>query len=230
MFGVLVATLALSTIGAPLAAEALPAVPPTPTPTPPIESLCDSVSVDTSYIFSVEGNEVRCFAVDAPDECCWTSSVDDPGGLSFVTPRTQCGDHLVCIFIATCDCSTCSQTFYVSVADRRVAVRCQNYTPVPWTETPTPGPATPTATPTVVPAACPGDCNADRTVTVDELLDGVQIALGRASNGACAAFDSDYSGDVTVDELIQAINSALSGCPRLGDAFAPGRLVEHSPR
>ncbi len=36
-------------------------------------------------------------------------------------------------------------------------------------------------------AACVGDCNADGAVTVDELLLGVNIALGSAAATACAA-------------------------------------------
>jgi hypothetical protein len=50
-------------------------------------------------------------------------------------------------------------------------------------------------------------------VTFDELVRGVNIALGALLVAACPPFDRDASGAVTVDELLQAVNSALAGCP-----------------
>ena len=40
---------------------------------------------------------------------------------------------------------------------------------------------TPTAAPTPIPPLCIGDCNGDGTVTVDELITGVNMALGTIS-------------------------------------------------
>jgi hypothetical protein len=60
--------------------------------------------------------------------------------------------------------------------------------------------------------ACSGDCNGDGTVTVDEIVRGVNIALGSLPVGDCPSFDTDGSGTVTVDELIRALNNALGGC------------------
>lgn len=83
---------------------------------------------------------------------------------------------------------------------------------------PTPRPsatATPTPTPTpteTAPSGCAGDCNADGAVTVDELIVGVNIALGQADIDACAAFDRDGDGLVFVDELVAAVDAALHGC------------------
>lgn len=65
---------------------------------------------------------------------------------------------------------------------------------------------------TAVPA-CVGDCNGDRAVTVDELLLGVNIALGSAQVADCPAFDDDQSSSVTVDEVLAAVTGALLGCP-----------------
>jgi len=79
-------------------------------------------------------------------------------------------------------------------------------TPLP-TYTPTPRP-----TPTMKPP-CVGDCDGDGFVTIDELVRGVNIALGTVPLSQCAIFDQDSSGDVTVNELIAAVNNALSGCP-----------------
>ncbi len=55
-----------------------------------------------------------------------------------------------------------------------------------------------------------GDCNRDLTVTIDELVLAVRIALGEAHMSACVATDVDTSGTVTVDELILAVASSLS--------------------
>jgi hypothetical protein len=61
-------------------------------------------------------------------------------------------------------------------------------------------------------AACAGDCNSDGAVTVDELITGVNIALGGTPLEQCASLDSDGHGAVTVDELVRAVNNALTGC------------------
>jgi hypothetical protein len=60
---------------------------------------------------------------------------------------------------------------------------------------------------------CAGDCNADREVTVDELIKGVNIALGSAPLEQCPSFDANGDAEVTVDELVRAVNNALAGCP-----------------
>jgi cysteine-rich repeat protein len=80
--------------------------------------------------------------------------------------------------------------------------------------------------------ACVGDCNGDGSVTVDELIVGVQIALGRADVQACAAVDADADGAVTIPELVTAVDDALDGCagptptatpsPDCGDGVAAG--------
>jgi ELWxxDGT repeat protein len=59
---------------------------------------------------------------------------------------------------------------------------------------------------------CLGDCDGDGTVTVDELLRGVNLALGSSPLSACPAFDLDGGGTVTIDELTAGVGSALNGC------------------
>jgi hypothetical protein len=87
-----------------------------------------------------------------------------------------------------------------------------NLGPLDATPTPTETPA-PTATATVPgPPPCTGDCNLDGTVTVGELITGVNIALGNAAAEACAAFDGNADGQVTVDELVAAVSRLLLGC------------------
>ncbi len=61
--------------------------------------------------------------------------------------------------------------------------------------------------------SCAGDCNGDGSVRIGELIQGVNIALGRASADECTAIDSNADGQVGIGELIQAVRSALDGCP-----------------
>lgn len=61
--------------------------------------------------------------------------------------------------------------------------------------------------------ACVGDCDADGRVLVDELIRGVNIALGTDAVDTCFALDRDFDGGVTVDEVLAAVNAALVGCP-----------------
>jgi hypothetical protein len=60
---------------------------------------------------------------------------------------------------------------------------------------------------------CPGDCDASGQVGISELIRGVNIALGNLDLSICAAIDSNANEAVTIDELIAAVNAALSGCP-----------------
>jgi len=65
----------------------------------------------------------------------------------------------------------------------------------------------------VAPPSCAGDCNGGSDVTVDELVQCVNIALGNQPVSACPACDTSGDGTVTVDELVKAVNAALNGCP-----------------
>lgn len=62
--------------------------------------------------------------------------------------------------------------------------------------------------------ACVGDCNLDNDVTVDELLTGVNIALGTARVDACSPLDANSDRAITIDEILLAVNAILTGCPR----------------
>ena len=70
-------------------------------------------------------------------------------------------------------------------------------------------PPTPTVTPIAV--SCVGDCSGNRTVTIDELVEGVNILLGNATLDQCSAFDCNHNGHVTIDCVVTAVNNALSG-------------------
>jgi len=68
----------------------------------------------------------------------------------------------------------------------------------------------------VVPALagpCAGNCSGDRSVTIDELVTGVNITLGGIPMSRCPAGDTNGDGLMSIDELVRAVNSALSGCP-----------------
>jgi hypothetical protein len=41
----------------------------------------------------------------------------------------------------------------------------------------------------------------------------VNIALGNAPVTACEAGDANRDGEITVDEILAAVNNGLSGCP-----------------
>src|SRR5262249_22434325 len=60
---------------------------------------------------------------------------------------------------------------------------------------------------------CTGDCNYDRSATVDELMKGVNIVLGRQAVEACVGFDLSGDQHVTIDEVVGGVRNALDGCP-----------------
>lgn len=81
------------------------------------------------------------------------------------------------------------------------------------TETPTLT-ATPTSslTPTSSSVPCAGDCDNSRTVSINELVLGVNIALDREPVTSCDRLDRDASGHITIDELVASVNNALRNC------------------
>jgi len=101
---------------------------------------------------------------------------------------------------------TPSRTSTPIATPTETAIRSATATP-----TPTATETEPRPSPTFV--ACVGDCDGSGGVTVDELVRGVNIALGNLLPVECSAMDRDGSGTVTVDELVAAVNNALGGCP-----------------
>lgn len=92
------------------------------------------------------------------------------------------------------------------------AFDCASGTPIPT--------ATPTETPGMAP--CVGDCNGNGTVTVDDLVRMVNIALELAplcpedANFGCLAGDANCDCSITVDEIVRAVQNALQGCVDFG--------------
>lgn len=68
---------------------------------------------------------------------------------------------------------------------------------------------------------CTGDCGGNGEVTVDEVLTGLNIALGLRQVDECSAMDANQDGTVTVDEIITALTFALTGCPGAGPTATP---------
>jgi phosphohistidine phosphatase SixA len=79
------------------------------------------------------------------------------------------------------------------------------------------------------PSSCPGDCNGDGEVTVDELVRGVNIALGTLTLDACPALDRNGDGQVTIEELLAAVSVAINGCAPVPTATSTGTAVEGTP-
>jgi hypothetical protein len=100
-----------------------------------------------------------------------------------------------------------------TVAPTDTPVATETETPVPTSTPAATDTPPPTETPSPSPTAdlCIGDCDAGSSVTVDELITLVNIALGETPASACAA---GLRGGATVDVtlIIQAVNNALGGC------------------
>jgi hypothetical protein len=59
---------------------------------------------------------------------------------------------------------------------------------------------------------CTGDCDGNGEVTINELILGVNIALGNLPLSMCEAFDCEGNNMVPINCLIQGVNNALNGC------------------
>ena len=70
----------------------------------------------------------------------------------------------------------------------------------------------PGASPTPPSIPCTGDCDSNHSITIDELVKGVDIALGTANLDQCSAFDCNGNGHVTVDCIVKAVDAALNSC------------------
>lgn len=75
-----------------------------------------------------------------------------------------------------------------------------------------------TANADAVAQTCVGDCNGDGSVEINELIVGVNIALGALPIAECPSFDNG-EGQVPIDRLVLAVSNALNGC---GGSPTPG--------
>jgi len=60
--------------------------------------------------------------------------------------------------------------------------------------------------------SCVGDCDGDVLVLINELILGVNIALGVEPVSSCPSL-ADNTGMVTISQLIRAVSHALTSCP-----------------
>ena len=65
-------------------------------------------------------------------------------------------------------------------------------------------------------SVCAGDCDAGGSVSIEELMVAVRIALGDSGGALCAAVDTNSDGIVSIDELVASVGRALDGCPAAG--------------
>src|SRR6185436_1835654 len=61
-------------------------------------------------------------------------------------------------------------------------------------------------------AGCTGDCDRNGRVAVNELIAGVNVALGRLSMESCEAIDRDGDGHADIDDLVHAVGDAVNDC------------------
>ena len=73
---------------------------------------------------------------------------------------------------------------------------------------------------------CVGDCTGNGNVSIDDLIRGVNIALGKQPLSSCTALDRNNNGEVSVAELVQAVGAALDGCPQ---ASTPTPITPDTP-
>src|SRR5262245_32552117 len=71
---------------------------------------------------------------------------------------------------------------------------------------------------------CVGDCDTSDHVSTNELMIGLNIALGRAMIEDCQALDFNHNGGVEVNELVAGVNSLMRDC-----AAAVARVVVDPP-
>lgn len=75
---------------------------------------------------------------------------------------------------------------------------------------------TPSITPAVSERPLPGNRNDDAGIAIDELIRGVNIALGLGTLDSCPAFDTSGDGNVTVDGLQSPTDGAFVRTGRNG--------------
>ncbi len=176
---------------------------------------------------SCDGCSVFCQLEDCSDDRTCTADLCDPavGCSNRVTPectepptptRTATGTPPTATATATAS-ATATPTASATPSATASVTSTPPATATPLaTDTATPvatDTATSTATATVTSApACAGDCNGDGAVAVNELVIGVNIALGNSAADACPAIDANADGAVTINELIGAVNNALGAC------------------
>jgi Zn-dependent metalloprotease len=63
-----------------------------------------------------------------------------------------------------------------------------------------------------LPGICVGDCSANGLVTTNEIVLGINVALGQKPLDACRTFDADRDGAISIAELLKSVVDAMDGC------------------
>ena len=122
-----------------------------------------------------------------------------PAGAIAITPRTSGGGVLGLAVVSQADAADGGRRHAAALLPQLVDERTGTADVVDLT-IPTPAPA------------CVGDCDGSGAVAINELIIGVNIALGSQALTACPSFDPNHDGMVAINELIAAVNNALGGC------------------
>jgi hypothetical protein len=137
-----------------------------------------------------------------PDFACSTGHCDPATGQCTYTPIKEgeaCDDFDSCTIGEHCVAGDCVGT----LVDTPTATATS-----PVTATPT---ARPSATPTL-PRPCSGDCDGDGEVTITDIVVMVNVARGAQPASACAGAAAGSNGEFAVNDILQAVNEALTGC------------------
>jgi WD40 repeat protein len=206
--------------------------PPQPTPTPNLSS-CPQSSLANYYTCAAElscGAVNNVLAPTHPARGCFSSAVASV--VRSVSCRTSRPYRPTTCTLSNAGLSSLGTTLMTCLTDRFGAVQAAVFAATTFADqcalalaqrdaaraiaptfTPTPTPTfTPKPTQTPTPSSCLGDCNADGQVTVDELLIGLDMALGSFEDPSCGAFDRNRDNGVSIDEVVGAVGSALTGC------------------
>jgi hypothetical protein len=76
---------------------------------------------------------------------------------------------------------------------------------------------------TPAPTLCVGTCHGGEAVAVNDVIAMVNIALGIISVSACEPGDANADGEITIDEILAAVNNALYGCGGTPTTSTPTR-------
>jgi len=72
---------------------------------------------------------------------------------------------------------------------------------------------TQTPTPTATLGPCAGRCRGGSTATMADTVVLIHAALGDASVNDCMSGDANHDQQITIDEIVAAVDAATGGCP-----------------
>ena len=137
----------------------------------------------------------------------------DPAGLQLTTAGRRQTVALCTAAGVPAGCAAASPA--IDAGDQRRLCRRAGEQPRPAWSSFVPAPATRIArsvpTRPTPRKACTGDCDGNGRVAINQLILGVNIALGLQPVAACPAF-ANAQGMVDIAQLIQGVNNALNGC------------------